>query len=296
MQRLDPDATEHVHAMEMVEAEVWADWLAAAPTGARGLGVTALRIGDAVAGITRATDVLMYNRVVGLGMAAPTTDDDIDTLITAYSDARVARWMIQWCPRARPEKTIELLRACGFYRHNNWVKLYRYTRARTPDVSTGLRIERIGGDRRDAFADILGLAFGHDRALAQWAASLVDRPSWRAFMAFDGDRPVATGSLFLHGSTAWLGFGATHPAYRGRGAQTALAVTRIRTAEQLGCELVVLETAEDLPTKPSQSFRNMRRIGFSVAYARPNYVMTADTAAAGVIAERRVAAVGFGPA
>ncbi|HEX6307406.1 MAG TPA: GNAT family N-acetyltransferase [Longimicrobiales bacterium] len=296
MQRLDPDATEHVQAMELVEAEVWADWLAAAPTGTDGLAVTSLRVGDAVAGIARGTDVLMYNRVVGLGVSVPATDENIDMLITAYGDARVPRWMIQWCPMARPERTVELLLACGFHHHNNWVKLYRSTRGGIPDVSTDLRIERIGGERRDAFADILSVAFGHERALAQWSASLIDRPNWRAFMAFDEATPVATGALFLHGSTGWLGFGATHPQYRGRGAQTALATTRLRVAQQLGCELVVLETAEDLPAKPSQSFRNMRRIGFAVAYARPNYVMVAGTPAAGVIAERNVSAAGFGPA
>jgi GNAT superfamily N-acetyltransferase len=297
MQRLDPDVTEHAHSIEMIEAEVWADWLAAAPSATpHGPGVTALRIGNAVAGITRGTDVLMYNRVVGLGLGDPATDDEIDALISAYTNAGVARWMVQWCPTARPANTEDLLRACGFYHHNNWVKLYRRSGAILPEARTDLRIERIGGEQRDEFAAILALAFQHDHALAKWTASLVDRPGWRAFMAFDGERAVATGALFLQGRTAWIGFGATHPDYRGRGAQSALAVTRLRIAQELGCDMVVVETAEDLPARPSQSFRNMRRLGFNVAYMRPNYVMIAGTAAAGIVAERHAVVAEFGPA
>jgi GNAT superfamily N-acetyltransferase len=289
VQRLDLNATEQAWALESIEAEVWLDWLAAAPPDlAESCGITSLRVAGAVAGIARGTDVLMYNRVVGLGMAEPVTHDHIDELIASYSAAGVARWMVQWCPTARPPAAVDLLRACGFYHHNNWMKLYRAAALPLPPVRTSLRIERIGGDRRDMFASVLEIAFEHDRSLAEWNASLIDRPGWRAFMAFDGAVPAATGALFVHGRTAWLGFGATLPAYRGRGAQSALAVQRIEAARELGCEMIVLETAEDLPAKPCQSFRNMIRLGFEAAYTRANYVMVAGTPAAGLMVERRL--------
>jgi hypothetical protein len=43
-------------------------------------------------------------------------------------------------------------------------------------------------------------------------------------------------------------------------------------ATKLGCSLIVVETAEQTKDKPAPSFCNMRRFGFEVAYARPNYI------------------------
>jgi GNAT superfamily N-acetyltransferase len=288
LQRLDPFAPELAHTLESVEAEVWLDWLSAAPPAlAESCGIAWRRVGGGVAGLAHGTDVLMYNRVVGLGISEPATHEHVDELIALYADAGVARWMVQWCPSAVPAGTVDLLRACGFSHHNNWAKLYRRADVPLPETATTLHIERIGGEHRDSFATILEAAFEHDRALAEWNASLVDRPGWRAYMAFDGARPAATGALFVHGRTAWLGFGATHPDYRGRGAQSTLAARRIGTARELGCDTIVVETAEDRPERPCQSFRNMRRLGFELAYLRPNFVMAAGTSAPGVLIERR---------
>lgn len=287
LQRLDSFTSDLAQTLESIEAEVWLDWLAAAPPAlADSFGIASFRVAGAVVGMARSTDVLMYNRVVGLGMTDPATHEHIDELIATYTAAGVARWMIQWSPNARPSSTVDLMRACGFYHHNNWVKLYRPADTALPDARTLLRIERVGGERRDAFAGILEVAYGHDRPLTEWSASLIDRPGWRAYMAFDGDVPVATGALFVHGHTGWLGFAATHPDHQGRGAQSALVVTRIRAARELGCETIVVETAEDRPDRPARSFRNLTRLGFQVAYLRPNYVMVTGTRAAGLVAER----------
>lgn len=286
MQRLDLNALGAAQTLEAIEAEVWLDWLDAAPPSlAESCAIASLRVGGAVAGIAGGTDVLMYNRVVAFGLTEPAQHEHLDTLIAAYADAGVKRWMVQWCPAAVPAATVDLMRACGFYHHNNWAKLVRTTEAPLPETGTDLRIERVGGDQRDAFAAILVAAFEHDRSLAEWNASLIDRPGWHAYMGFAGADAVATGALFVQGNTAWIGFGATHPAYRGRGAQSALVAARIAAARELGCERVVVETAEDLPARPCQSYRNLRRLGFDLAYLRANYVMIAGTAAAGLGAE-----------
>jgi hypothetical protein len=35
---------------------------------------------------------------------------------------------------------------------------------------------------------------------------------------------------------------------------------------------MIAETAEEKPDKPVASYRNMRRMGFEIAYLRPNYI------------------------
>ena len=46
---------------------------------------------------------------------------------------------------------------------------------------------------------------------------------------------------------------------------------RIEEGFNAGCELLVTETAEDLPEKPNPSFHNMMRTGFQLAYMRENF-------------------------
>jgi ribosomal protein S18 acetylase RimI-like enzyme len=46
----------------------------------------------------------------------------------------------------------------------------------------------------------------------------------------------------------------------------------MKDAADAGCRWVSVETAEDTVTKDAPSFRNLRRLGFEVAYRRPNYL------------------------
>jgi len=47
------------------------------------------------------------------------------------------------------------------------------------------------------------------------------------YVAYDGPVPGATGSLFAKDGSRWLATGATLPAYRGRGAQSAIIARRV---------------------------------------------------------------------
>jgi hypothetical protein len=46
----------------------------------------------------------------------------------------------------------------------------------------------------------------------------------------------------------------------------------MRDAAGDGCRWVSVETAEQTPEREAPSFRNLTRLGFTVAYRRPNYL------------------------
>jgi ribosomal protein S18 acetylase RimI-like enzyme len=84
--------------------------------------------------------------------------------------------------------------------------------------------------------------------------------------------------MYVTGKAAWFGFAATDAAHRRRGAQQALIVRRLKDAASAGCRWVSVETAEDTVTRDAPSFRNLRRLGFEVAYRRPNYLWSRPSA------------------
>jgi hypothetical protein len=195
-------------------------------------------------------DILAMNRVLGLGLGEPADDDHIKNIISRYKDAGVPRFFVQLHPLAQPEKLPEMLTEHGFSLYNNWVKLYREIEAPLPEPSD-LEI----------------------RQIRPMISSAIGKPGWYFYMAYDNGTPIATGANYIDGRYCWIDFAATLAEHRGKGAQTALAVRRIRDAEEQGCKWLVVETAEQTAEKEAPSYRNMIRLGFKVAYVRPNYIM-----------------------
>jgi hypothetical protein len=141
-----------------------------------------------------------------------------------------------------------------------------------PSIPTDLRIEQIGKEYADAFADITLTVFKMPPELRPWTCDFVGKPGWSHYLAFDENQPVSAAALFVSGDIGWLGFGSTLESHRRRGAQGAMFARRIEDGLKLGCRWFVTETGEDTPESPNPSYHNMLRTGFKLAYLRPNYV------------------------
>jgi GNAT superfamily N-acetyltransferase len=105
--------------------------------------------------------------------------------------------------------------------------------------------------------------------MASFVAAATDAEDAYRFLAFDGDTPIATGALSVHGSVALLAGASTVPEARGRGAQHKLLAARLGFAARLGCTLATMGA---LPGSRSQ--RNAERAGFHIAYTRIKWVKT----------------------
>jgi GNAT superfamily N-acetyltransferase len=86
-----------------------------------------------------------------------------------------------------------------------------------------------------------------------WFWATLGRPHWHHYLACDDGIAVSTAALYVDGGVGWLGFGATLPSHRNRGAQSALMARRIRDAADAGCSLVHTETAESTDEVPNPS-------------------------------------------
>jgi GNAT superfamily N-acetyltransferase len=95
---------------------------------------------------------------------------------------------------------------------------------------------------------------------------------WTCLLALDGDEPAGAAGLYAAGGAAYLGLAGTLPEHRGKGAQNALLAARIRRAAELGCDLLTTETGERRDDRPSNSYRNILRAGFTEQAATAHWL------------------------
>ena len=234
------------------------------------LGAGATPVGAALVAHAN-LDVLMFNIVLGLGIAAPATEADLDEALRIYESKRARRCMVPVAPCAQPRELARWLEARGFYRHDHWIRLVRDVSPLAP-CPTRLDIGVFGRERSEEYGHLVGEALGHPAALAPMVSGVLERDGWHHFGAFDGSRLVAGAALFIRDDTAWFGTAATCASYRRLGAHSALIEARIDFARGAGCEWITVETAADTEEQPNPSTHNLRRLGFRDLYRRPNWV------------------------
>jgi GNAT superfamily N-acetyltransferase len=136
-------------------------------------------------------------------------------------------------------------------------------------TATDLHVEETSD--AEAFVVAASEGFGMPRELARELMRFVGAPGWACFVAWDQAEPAACGAVYCNGDQAWLGIGATRPSHRRRGAQGALLAARIEHARAAGARRLTTETGALVDGKPSNSYRNILRAGFTEAYLRPNW-------------------------
>jgi GNAT superfamily N-acetyltransferase len=218
-------------------------------------------IGAAVCLTIRRLDGRIFNRVLGLDSV-----DHLDEIAAFYGDT-------PWWVSDSHELGAEL-EARGFARDYGWMKFSRGVGPR--QARSDLSFVPVEPDRAGDFAAVVVGGYDLPDWTESFAANVVGRPGWSCYVAYDGDRPAGAGALYVDGSVGWLGFGATLPDYRGRGAQSAILAARIEDARRQGCATVVTETGELADDRPSSSYRNILRAGFREAGVRANYRAPSD--------------------
>lgn len=269
--------------LDLLEAEYLAARHEAASNESNLEGFAAARLGGAALIAAGGFDVLAFNRVVGLGLAEPASEDAIDEVVDFFRRAGASRFFVPLSPCARPAELPRWLERRGFRHYNNWVKLVRtfedvprsdslFTSLPQEPAGADLVVEEVGPEARGVLTRIVAASFDMPQPLGALIAAPVGRPGWRFYLARAGDVPVAAAGSFVHGSRAALTVAGTLAAHRGRGAQGALIRRRLADAFGDGARCVTVETAEPIGEKGVPSYRNALRHGFEVAYIRPNYL------------------------
>ena len=261
--------TGRIPPTELVELEAYARFFE------RGPDAYAARIGAGAALALPTVPSTMLNRVTGLGLSEPATEAHLDE-IEAFFGRFGVEYAIAVAPQAQPAELTGWLADRGYASGYGWTKFTRAADEPAPSI-TDLRVEQITADDGEDFALVVIEAYELLPSSRDLLRATPEIDGYTCFVAYADDEPAAAGAVVVLGETAWLGFGATRPAFRRRGGQRALFAARARRALELGATTLVTETGERIPGRPSSSYRNIVRAGFRPAYVRPNFVSPAPT-------------------
>lgn len=259
-----------MHMAEQVELAGWAELWAAAPTElAARHGIASTELGGTLCTAVGEQESTMLNRVVGLGLDEPATEEQLEE-IEAFFAPHGQRYYVSLNPQAKPSELPGRLGRRGFRDGYAWMKFARGPEE-PPPTQTALRVEEIGPEHGADFGEVVAAGYELEPFTVPWLAEL-PKTSWRCYLAYDGEEPAGAAALYIHDGAGYLCFAATRPEHRRKGAQSALLDRRIRDAVKAGCTELFTETGERIPMKPSNSYRNILRYGFAEAYLRPNYL------------------------
>jgi GNAT superfamily N-acetyltransferase len=209
----------------------------------------------------------MLNRIVDLGVDGPASEEQLDAAIAVMGGLR---YYVSLSPAAEPAEIGDWLRARGFEPSWGWMQFGRGVEPVT-GVATSLAIAEIGPEHGSEFGRLLAEAYGMSPVEAV-AAAVPGRPGFSCWLALAGHEPAAAAALYVEGGAAYLGLAGTAAEHRGKGAQSALLAVRVERARELGCDAVYTETGEQLPGRPSASYRNIVRAGFEELYVLANWI------------------------
>jgi len=209
----------------------------------------------------------MLNRIVGLGVESAATEADVDQALAAMGTG--VTFYVAVAPGARPAELPEWLRARGLEPGWGWMVFRRDV---NPPASAATNLGVVEVDtlvHAEAFGHVVRASYELPETIEPRLARMRDA-GWQCWVALDGDEPAGAGALFAAEGVAYLGLAGTLSEHRGKGAQSALLAARIRRAAELGCDLVITETGERGGDRPSNSYRNIVRAGFT------EYAITAN--------------------
>jgi GNAT superfamily N-acetyltransferase len=205
----------------------------------------------------------------GLGLFAPATDPDLDRIEAFFAERGERQVMHEVSPMADPT-LLAMLPARGYRPMELSTVLHRPTGAPGDDASRAereVRVRLLEPGEESAWADVSARGWeappALDAMIREFALLNAERHDAVCFAAEIDGAMIATGSLVVHEGVAVLAGASTLPAFRGRGAQTALLAARLRHAAALGADLAAMAA---LPGSTSQ--QNAERRGFRVAYTR----------------------------
>jgi len=217
---------------------------------------------------------LPFNRWVGLGIDRPASEQSVAQVVDWMTANANDLWSIDITPAALPLSLRIWLEDRGFRAvPGGFATFWRDAAPMRQACKTRFTVRRIELGDADLSGTVAISGFEMPHNFGSWMSSLVGRPGWHIYIAFQDSVPAGSAAMFIESGMAWLGIDSTVPAFRQQGLQNALLAQRIQDASSFEAKLLTIETVHPQQAdSPDASYRNVLRAGFKLSHIRRHYV------------------------
>lgn len=264
--------------LESCEVHAWQDMYVAAPADfAHSHGLAIGRVQNVV--LTRCTTIPFthFNCVMNLGMAAPTTEAELDQTMAQYQAAGIKKFTVYSVPISKPAQLPQWLERRGFALAGGWDRIYRDGQALGTPVAAphdGLRVEKVTRATAREWATFIDTTYG--LPTSPWLLALVERPGWHHYVLRQHGQIVAVRTMYVHhDGMAWFGIDAPVPGVMAPSFDLDLQLCQAMVGDGLamGVQYFVADIEAPTPKMDTPAYRNFHALGFHQAYFRSHFVL-----------------------
>jgi hypothetical protein len=180
-----------------------------------------------------------FNRILLSGAVSP---DVLGEVLDAYQ-AMGAPLNLEISPGAVNEEMAKLLQARGFA-HTKFLPVFlKPVHEMTTQRSDSLVVKQVSSlNELKHFQELYVTGWKLNPniapALKAYIAGWNKFPDWRLYIACLGEQPIGCAVLYMKNSIDYLADATTPEEFRGKGAQTALLLSRFKEAKKLGADVI----------------------------------------------------------
>ena len=279
----DPSPVPHsmMSASEAVQRKAWRLLSRAAPFElADALGIRCEEIGSTLYQGALGVPGAQFNKVFSFGIDGDIASASIDAAAHWLEHACCEQSLLMAPTRGSDEEVGGMLLAKRFQRFPLDIAIFHMDVIDVPDLasSSDIDVRPVGPEHAALFGEVLSDGLSAPVAAPWLAAFAISQPGLTAYLAYQGSLAIGAAALFIDGDWGWLFIAAVRPAFRNRGAQTALLARRLDDGRKAGVRTFNIGALRPAPGHGDvfASYRNIGRAGFKFAYNRPNYVLPAS--------------------
>jgi hypothetical protein len=199
----------------------------------------------------------------------------IDEVIV-YFTAREMPPVVLVSQACLPADLSQRLLARGFQRQEpdeTWMVLENLQDRKVPKIESKVEVKKISPAEAPLFAEVMVASYDmpaeYVTVLADLIAPTIGAPGVTHFLAFLGQKPIATLTLMRYQNYVTIGSAGVLPEHRGGRTIFNMSVEVLAEAKRQGVETVLLQTSL------GPIFERFLRIcGFSLAFKRNTYILT----------------------
>lgn len=272
-QKISSNAIHNSSIIEQTEIAAWSDLIDAAPDTFRSAsGLRHHAIGGGMAIIFQKEPIPLFNRVIGLGLGVPLTQQIIDYIKQFY--AHHEKYLVHFSSPMQPLHADSLLKENGFYLAGSWERVVRDNKPRVDfnTIADTIEVKQVDASLKESWVKFLIDTYQFD--FYEWPRSFALRKGWKHYIALRKNKIVACRSFFMtNKKTIFSGVDAPVPGVMTPDCAPDFAIWRRAIADGLKEGAILFVADIELPDKEKNkaAYDGFKQLGFEIPYTRYHY-------------------------